>query len=136
MGVKKNASRKTPRRQASAMKRGHAQLGQAAQVARERVVDRLDFQRGAVASALEDVGRGLEDATHRTRSPWPRKALEVGGRVLREASTRLDEYSTEELLDEAGRLVKRNPGWTAAGLLGVGMLAGRLLRASGDDGRD
>ena len=100
--------------------------------ARERVIERLDAHRGAISSALEDAARGLESAGRRTGSPLSRELLRAGDRALRDVSIRIDEHSVEGVLTAAGETLRRRPGLTVAGLLGVGLLAGRAFRASGD----
>lgn len=99
--------------------------------AQERVVERVEAHREQLASVLALVAGGLESARRRFPDPLSRQAAEVGGRVLRGASTRLHQESAEELVRQAGNTLRQRPGLSLAGLLGVGVLAGRMLRASG-----
>jgi|GEM_PF-5023661 len=115
------------------------QLEQVRGYARGKVMDRLDFQRGLLVSALEDMAEGLGSATRRAPSPLSKRMLEQGERVFRGASSRLDEQSVTALLDRTGQFVRQRPGLLLTGLLGAGLLAGRVFRASsaGDvEGRD
>ncbi|WP_246137044.1 MULTISPECIES: hypothetical protein [Myxococcus] len=121
-----DTQRQTPRKRLKRQPLEHA-----AGFARDRVIERLDVQRGDLAQALEDAARGLEQATRRTPSPLSQHMLETGERVLRGASSRLDQHSVGELMEHAGRQVRQRPGWLISGLLGVGLIAGRVFRASG-----
>jgi hypothetical protein len=99
--------------------------------AQEVLVNRLDSRREQLASVMELMAGGLESATRRLPAPFSRQAKEAGDRVLRGASTWLREGSAEDLVRQAQDGMKQHPGLSMAGLLGVGVLAGRMLRASG-----
>lgn len=107
------------------------QLGPAASFAQERVVQRLDAGREQLAGVLDVVAGGLENATRRFPDPISRRAFQTGGRFLRDASSRLQEESGEALVRQAQKAVREHPAVAVAGLFGAGMLAGRVLRASG-----
>ncbi|MCE9673158.1 hypothetical protein LY474_35665 [Myxococcus stipitatus] len=124
-------TRETARRQPPPRGKARRQLEQLSGRARERMLERLDDQRDAFVRALEDTAHGLERATGRNPSSLTQRMLETGGRALRGASTHLGGHSAEELLAQAGRQVRQRPGWWMTGLLGAGLLAGRVLRASG-----
>jgi hypothetical protein len=113
------------------MQTAQQQLGQVTGAARERVMERLDLQRDMLVSTLEEIARGLESANRRTSSRLSRKVLDAGGRALRGASAQLDDASVEELLGRAGAALRQRPSWLIAGLMGTGLLAGRVFRASG-----
>ncbi|WP_426750314.1 hypothetical protein [Myxococcus sp. Y35] len=119
------------RRISPRMEAAQKQFEQVTGYARGRVMERLDFQRGLLVSVLEDMAEGLGSATRRAPSPASQRMLETGERMFRGASSRLDEQSVEALLDRTGQFVRQRPGWLLTGLLGAGMLAGRLFRASG-----
>ncbi|WXH29445.1 hypothetical protein WA016_03404 [Myxococcus stipitatus] len=135
MGLMKSkrerGARGAARRAAAGKRQGRQRLDEVAGLARARVLERLDGQRGALVSALEDAADGLERATRRSSSPLSLHVLGAGGRVLRGASSRLDEHSAEALLARAGQQARQHPGWWVTGLLGAGVLAGRLFRAHG-----
>jgi hypothetical protein len=120
------ARRQTPRMQVA-----QQQIDQVTGKARERAMERLDLQRDVLVSALEDIARGLESANRRTSSRMSRKVLEAGGRALRGASSWLDEASAEELLGRTGEALRQRPAWLITGLLGTGVLVGRMFRAAG-----
>jgi hypothetical protein len=127
----KRQARRGARGQTPRMQTAQEQLGEVTGKARERVMARLDVQRDVLVSALEDVARGLESATRRTSSRLSRRALEAGGSALRSVSSRLDETSVDELLGRTGQFLVQRPAWLITGLLGTGLLAGRVFRASG-----
>ncbi|WP_223643662.1 hypothetical protein [Corallococcus sp. EGB] len=123
-------SRGPARRASPKMEAAQKQLDQVADYARGRVMDRLDFQRGVLVSVLDDMAEGLGSATRRAPSPASQRMLETGERIFRGASSRLEEQSVEAFLDRTGQLVRQRPGWLLTGLLGAGLLAGRMFRAS------
>ncbi|MBL0692873.1 hypothetical protein [Comamonas sp. JC664] len=126
----KKRSRGKARGVSPRMEAAQKQLEQVTGYARGRVMERLDFQRGLLVSVLEDMADGLGSATRRAPSPASQRVLETGERVVRGASSRLNEQSVEALLDRTGQFVRERPGWLLTGLLGAGLIAGRVYRAS------
>lgn len=134
-GGKKRSARKVAEASGSAgqfVDYARQQVGHAAGRARDRVIDRLDDHRDALSSALDDAARGLEKAGRRTQSSISRELLMAGDHVLREASSRIDAHSVESALEAAGEALRKRPAWAVAGLFGVGILAGRAVRAAAD----
>ncbi|GEL73911.1 hypothetical protein MVI01_56950 [Myxococcus virescens] len=124
-------SRGPARRASPRMEAAQKQLEQVTGYARGRVKERLDFQRGLLVSVLEDMAEGLSSATRRAPSPASQRMLETGERMFRGASSRLDAQSVEAFLDRTGQFVRQRPRLLLTGLLGAGLLAGRMFRASG-----
>lgn len=103
--------------------------------ARREVLDRFDAQREVLVSRLGDVAGGLlEDAARRLPGGLGEPVLAAGSRVLEEAASRLQEGSAEDLVQAAQRRLMERPGLSMLGLMGVGVLAGRLVRVSLEEG--
>ncbi|GEN10315.1 hypothetical protein SAMN05443572_11083 [Myxococcus fulvus] len=128
---KQRRAREEARRPASRRHAAREQLGELAGRARKQVLGRLDDQRGALVSAMEEAAHGIQRATRRSPDALSQRVLELGERALRGASSRLDEHSVESLVRSAERQVRQRPGLLVTGLLGAGVLAGRVFRASG-----
>jgi hypothetical protein len=107
----------------------HAQrLGSAA---RERILRTADEQKQSLAEGLEGLARNIDDVGGRAGGDLEdlqRRAAGGAARALRSVSRALSERSAEELLDEAGRQIRRRPGLFIASCVALGFLGARLLR--------
>lgn len=138
MAAKGRSRKEAPRPKQAAKRARKAEAPEPVQPVSRRVgragaevMERLDLQRSVLAAMIDDVAHGLENATRRSPSPLSRQVLQAGERALRNASSKLEEHPMEELLDRSAKLVAKRPGLAIAGLLGAGVIAGRVFRARG-----
>ncbi|WNZ64807.1 hypothetical protein QEG98_14770 [Myxococcus sp. MxC21-1] len=98
-------------------------------------LERLHSQREAlIANVAQSGARLLTVAARRLPTVLTLPVLEGGSRVLQDTTLYLQEASMEELLRAAQKKLKASPGSSILGLLGIGLLAGRLLRKMAEKG--
>ncbi|QDE89702.1 signaling protein [Myxococcus xanthus] len=98
-------------------------------------MERFHAQREAlIANVAQSGARLLTVAARRLPTVLTRPVLEGGSRVLQDTTLYLQEASMEEWLRAAQRKLKERPGSSILGLLGIGLLAGRLLRKMAEKG--
>ncbi|QDF03312.1 signaling protein [Myxococcus xanthus] len=92
-------------------------------------------QREALIANFAQSGASLLTvAARRLPTVLTRPVLEGGSRVLQDTTLYLQEGSMEEWLRDAQKKLKERPGSSILGLLGIGLLAGRLLRKMAEKG--
>ncbi|NOK03636.1 PDZ domain-containing protein [Myxococcus xanthus] len=98
-------------------------------------MERFHAQREAlIADVAQSGARLLTVAARRLPTVLTRPVLEGGIRVLQDTTLYLQEASMEEWLHAAQKKLKARPGSSILGLLGIGLLAGRLLRKMAEKG--
>ncbi|MCE9670111.1 PDZ domain-containing protein [Myxococcus stipitatus] len=98
-------------------------------------MERLHAQREAlIADVAQSGARLLTVAARRLPTVLTRPVLEGGSRVLRDTTLYLQEGSMDEWLRDAQKRLKQRPRSSILGLLGIGLLAGRLLRKMAEKG--
>jgi len=107
---------------------GREQAHRLSGAARERAMSQLDQAKGHLTSSLEQVANGLERACDDMQDAMAKKALQTAARFVRKTSDNLCQGSAEDIVRVVGDTARDRPGFVLAGLLGVGFLAGRLLR--------
>lgn len=97
---------------------------------RERVFRTADEKKGLVTGKLDELARNIDELGQKAggEDEIPRKLVDGASRALRSVQRVLDERSTEELLDEAGRQIRQRPGLFLASCLALGFIGARLLR--------
>jgi hypothetical protein len=97
---------------------------------RDRMFRTADEKKGLLTGKLDELARNIDDLGHKAGGDdeLPRKLVDGASRALRSVQRTLDERSTEELLDEAGRQIRQRPGLFLAGCLALGFMGARLLR--------
>ncbi|GHG94886.1 PDZ domain-containing protein [Comamonas sp. JC664] len=81
-----------------------------------------------IAHFAQSGAKLLTVAARRLPTVLTRPVLEGGSRVLQDTAFYLQEATMEELLNAAQKKLKEQPGSSLLGLLGIGLLTGRLLR--------
>ena len=100
-----------------------------------RELEQLYAQREALIANLAQSGaRLLTVAARRLPTVLTRPVIEGGSRVLQDTTLYLQEGSMDEWLRDARKRLKEKPGSSILGLLGIGLLAGRLLRKMAEKG--
>lgn len=89
-----------------------------------------EMPRDLLVETLEDAGGKLIQ----TAAQQLPAVLALGRRVVEDTTARIEKTSTEEILRLAQKQLKERPAATIVGLLGAGMLAGRLLRLKAIEG--
>ncbi|ABF89530.1 PDZ domain protein [Myxococcus xanthus DK 1622] len=98
-------------------------------------LERFHAQREAlIANVAQSGARLLTVAARRLPTVLTRPVLEGGSRILQDTTLYLQEASMEEWLRAAQKKLKARPGSSILGLLGIGLLAGRLLRKVAEKG--
>ncbi|QQR47034.1 PDZ domain-containing protein [Myxococcus xanthus] len=98
-------------------------------------LERFHAQREAlIANVAQSGARLLTVAARRLPTVLTRPVLEGGSRILQDTTLYLQEASMEEWLRAAQKKLKARPGSSILGLLGIGLLAGRLLRKMAEKG--
>ncbi len=98
-------------------------------------MERLHAQREAlIANFAQSGARLLTVVARRLPTVLTLPVLEGGSRVLQDTTLYLQEGSMEEWLRGAQKMLKERPGSSILGLLGIGLLAGRLLRKMAEKG--
>ncbi|WP_338865626.1 PDZ domain-containing protein [Myxococcus stipitatus] len=98
-------------------------------------MERFHSQREAlIADVAQSGARLLTVAARRLPTVLTRPVLEGGSRILQDTALYLQEGSMEEWLHDAQKKLKERPGSSILGLLGIGLLAGRLLRKMAEKG--
>lgn len=82
----------------------------------------------ALATSLDQAAGTLSHVTEELQLGVPRQMLETSTRLLRQASSLLEDESIDVLVKKAHKQMKQRPALTLVGLLGVGFVAGRLAR--------
>lgn len=97
---------------------------------RERVLRTADEKKGQLSGKLDELARGIDELGHKAggEDELPRKLVDSASRALRNVQSAIDNRSTEELIDEAGRQIRRRPGLFLASCFAVGFIGARLLR--------
>ena len=92
----------------------------------------VELPRDLLASTLEDAGgKLLHIAAKRVPDALSGAVLDVGTRALRDTASRIRETPTTQWVSTARQQLHDRPGLTFVGLMGMGVLAGRLLRLKG-----
>ncbi|WP_223643719.1 PDZ domain-containing protein [Corallococcus sp. EGB] len=98
-------------------------------------MERFHSQREAlIANVAQSGARLLTVAARRLPTVLTRPVLEGVSRVLQDTTLYLQEGSMEEWLRDAQKKLQERPGSSFLGLLGIGLLAGRLLRKMAEKG--
>jgi hypothetical protein len=97
---------------------------------RERVFRTADERKGQLSDKLDELARNIDELGEKAgaQGELPRKLVGGASRALRSVQHTLDNRSTEELIDEVGRQIRRRPGMFLASCLAVGFIGARLLR--------
>ncbi|WP_426749831.1 PDZ domain-containing protein [Myxococcus sp. Y35] len=104
-------------------------------VQQETLPQDVQAQREAlIANFAQSGARLLTVAARRLPTVLTQPVLEGGSRVLQDTTLYLQEASMEEWLRAAQKKLKERPGSSILGLLGIGLLAGRLLRKMAEKG--
>jgi hypothetical protein len=94
----------------------------------------LESTKRTAADQIDSVAKALESARTRLEQEQPTLAA-YAGRIstgVSNLATRLREGSTEELLEDARRLARRNPALFLAGGVALGFSLARFLKASAE----
>jgi hypothetical protein len=97
-------------------------------MAREKAVGQLDTAKGQLTGILGSVADGLEKAGREAEGPAA-KAFDMAAQFVRTANDRVSSGNAEDLLAEAQTQLRNRPGLALAGLVGIGFLAGRLIKS-------
>jgi ElaB/YqjD/DUF883 family membrane-anchored ribosome-binding protein len=129
------AGAKEKAREVAGQAREHAQAvaGQAKDKAAAQVDDRstqLGQQIGTQAQSLDGVAEELR----RQGKDGPAKIAEQVGQRVKDVGSRLEQADGASLLTAAADAARENPAAAAAAGAAAGFVAGRLLKASRDDG--
>lgn len=97
---------------------------------RERVLRAADEKKGLLTDKLDELARNVGELGEKAgdEGELPRRLVDGASRALRSVQRTLDGRSTAELIDEAGRQIRRRPGWFLASCLALGFVGARLLR--------
>ena len=104
-----------------------------AQQAKSQATQKADQAKGQAAGALSDVAAALHDTSDSLRD----QDRDAFARYADQAATQLDQFtsavrdrSVGELLDEAERFARRDPGLFLGGAFLLGIFGARFLKAS------
>ncbi|MGH9458173.1 MAG: hypothetical protein ACRD2J_11110 [Thermoanaerobaculia bacterium] len=124
-----HATEETARRMKDTAREKTTQMRKKAREKAGEQKDRATGEIGALASALHDAGRRLDEEQH------------PSGRLINRTADRLEDVahaienrSVDELMREASGWARRSPGLLLGGAIAVGFLASRFLKA--DRGHD
>ncbi|MGA9520241.1 MAG: hypothetical protein WBV82_02180 [Myxococcaceae bacterium] len=99
---------------------------------RQQMKQQFEAQVGQLLTTAEQTAQKfLRRVTKQLPDSVARPLEEAGTRALRDGTSRLHEMSTTEMVQAAYTQLKTRPALSVASLLGVGVLAGRLVRAVG-----
>lgn len=98
-------------------------------LAKEKAVTQLDSVKGQVCSVLGDVAKGLERGGQETEAPAAKKLFQSAAQWVRQTNDRVCSASAQDLLEEVGDQLRGRPAVALAGLVGIGFLAGRIMKS-------
>lgn len=107
--------------------------GEVAQEARRRAEQEFDRRSEQAASRVSDTAsdfREVADELRRKGKDRPARIAEQAAERIERVGSYLREADLDRLTSDAGRLGRTNPAAIVVGAAAVGVLAGRLLRAS------
>jgi exonuclease VII large subunit len=109
---------------------GRAKDGASAQLSaqKNRATDGLS----SVAQAVRQSTQQLRDQQHDTIAEY----VDQAAQQIEQFSNRLRQKDVGELLDDAQRLARRNPGLFIGGAFALGILAARFFKSSRDNSSD
>jgi len=96
----------------------------------QRTLAQLDQRKGTVVQALEGFASSLENVGQQASSqlPIPNDLTDKAAGFIRQFSRRIEQGSSEELLNDVENQFRARPGAFMAGLVAIGFFAGRILR--------
>jgi hypothetical protein len=104
-----------------------AKASQAGEVAKRKLVEKAEAQKGELTSRLEKVARELEDIGQKAEGPEGQIFSRLGGYV-RKAEGMIEGKQADELAAMAARELKQRPALLMAGCFAAGFFGARLLK--------
>jgi hypothetical protein len=110
--------------------RGLEEARRLSSTTRERMYRTADEKKGALTGKLDELARNIDELGQKSggEDELPRRVADSASRALRNVQHALDNRSTQELIEEAGRQIRQRPGLFLGSCLAVGVIAARLLR--------
>jgi hypothetical protein len=96
-------------------------------MARDMAIHRADNKKGDLVKSLQGFVSTLENAS-RDSDGVTRQVLDSTVGYVRQFSDRIENSSSEELIQDARRVVREKPAAFFAGCFAVGFLAARLIK--------
>lgn len=107
---------------------GKEQVKKLGGVTRGRVYEQVDSRKGELVKGIQGLASTLEDASRKDDAAMVRPLLDGAAGVLRKASDRLENGTTEELVRDAQSRVRERPGLFIAGCVALGFAFGRMIK--------
>ena len=110
--------------------------GEVSRAVKDEVGQFFNEQKGKAAAKIEDVGSMIDKAgrvLHAGRIEGVAEYVDMAAETARQASSYLEDHEFDQIAADAGEFVKRHPGAVFAGVLLIGLLAGRFIKASQED---
>lgn len=115
------------------------QLKDGARHAGDRVAtllsEQTERQKTDVAESLRNVAQTMREAARGQPEGMGARLVDEAAWRLEDASSRLNERSVAEMVEDVARFGRRNPGVFLAGCLAAGFAAGRFLTSGPAEGR-
>ena len=110
--------------------------GEVSRAIKEEVGQFFNERKEKAASKIGNVGSMIDKAgriLHAGKVDAVAEYVDMAAESARHASRYLEHHDFDEIARDAGDLVKRHPGPVFAGVLVLGLLAGRFIKASQED---
>jgi hypothetical protein len=107
---------------------GKEQAKRLSGITRERIYQQVDSRKGELVEGLHQLVSTLETAGQNLPGGVAQSVLGSAVGVIRKASDRIENGSTEELLRDVQTQVRQRPGLFVAGCVALGFFAGRFLK--------
>ena len=110
-------------------------VGVGAGKAQDKVAEQVDRNAARVGGQIRSLGEALSDTSQRLRSDGndaPAQAAERIGAQVQRLGDRISQSSGDELLHEVDTFIRRQPAAAAAIAFAAGLVAARVIKASGE----